>query len=159
MDSALLDINSKKTWYNEKSLNNSTEKSHKNRVQHHNRCWNINIFIWNENKATIHSLGVSKWTKFHKSWSFTKYFQKTDCVFHTLYRTDHSHFFVNRRHRIIMHHDNASTRTTRQTIDWLKEKNIELMFHCAYSPDLAHNDFFVFPNVKQKLCRRWFSSH
>lgn len=33
----------------------------------------------------------------------------------------------NRKRRIILHHDNASSHTARQTIDYLTEKNIELM--------------------------------
>lgn len=64
----------------------------------------------------------------------------------------------NRNRRIILHHDNASSHTAHQTTDYLKEKNIELMSHCPYSPDLSPNDFFLFPNVKQKMRGQRFSS-
>ena len=64
----------------------------------------------------------------------------------------------NRKLRIILHHNNASSHTARQTIDYLKEQNIELMSHCPYSPDLSPNDFFLFPNIKQKMRGQRFSS-
>lgn len=32
------------------------------------------------------------------------------------------------------------------------------MSHCPYSPDLSPNDFFLFPNVKQKMREQRFSS-
>lgn len=64
----------------------------------------------------------------------------------------------NQKRRIILHHDNASSHTARQTNDYLKEKNIEIMSHCPYSPDLSPNDFFLFPNVKQKMRGQRFSS-
>lgn len=64
----------------------------------------------------------------------------------------------NKKRRIILHHDNASSHKARQTTEYLKEKNIELMSHCPYSPDLSPNDFFLFPTVKQKMRGQRFSS-
>ena len=58
---------------------------------------------------------------------------------------------TNRRRRIILRHYNARSHTSAQTRDFLRTGNIELMGHPAYSPDLAYNDFFLFPHIKNKL--------
>jgi len=55
----------------------------------------------------------------------------------------------NRNHRIILHHD-ASCDKARQTVNFLFN-NVELMTHCPYSLDLSINDFFLFPNIKNKM--------
>ena len=47
----------------------------------------------------------------------------------------------NKNHHIILHHDNASFHTAHETIDYLKDKNIELISHCPHSSDLKHEDF------------------
>ena len=65
---------------------------------------------------------------------------------------------TNRRKRIILHHDNASSHTSRQTTAYLTGQNIEIMGHPPYSPDLAPNDFFLFPHIKNKLRGQRFSS-
>ncbi|EFN80125.1 hypothetical protein EAI_09040, partial [Harpegnathos saltator] len=49
---------------------------------------------------------------------------------------------------IILHHDNDSCHSARQTVDFLSSKNVELMTHCPYSLDLSPNDFFLFPNIR-----------
>ena len=41
---------------------------------------------------------------------------------------------------------------------FLSNKNVELMTHCPYSPDLSPNDFFLFPNIKKKMRGEWFES-
>lgn len=64
----------------------------------------------------------------------------------------------NPNRRIILHHDNASSHTARRTIEFLEEKNIELMDHPPYSPDLSPNDFFTFPRIKEKLRGQRFQS-
>ena len=51
----------------------------------------------------------------------------------------------NKNRRIILHYDKASSHTSHETIDYLKDKNIELMSHCLYSPDLSPNDFSCSP--------------
>lgn len=56
----------------------------------------------------------------------------------------------NKKRRIILHHDNASSHTAHETNDYLKHQKVELMSHCPYSPDLSPNDFFLFPYVKKK---------
>jgi len=65
---------------------------------------------------------------------------------------------TNRKRRIILHHDNASSHTARQTIGYLKQNNIELLTHCPYSPDLSPNDFFLFPTIKKKMRGQRFST-
>lgn len=55
------------------------------------------------------------------------------------------------RSRILLHHDNASSHTAKQTIDYLATANVELLGHPPYSPDLAPCDFYLFPKIKEKL--------
>ena len=62
------------------------------------------------------------------------------------------------RQRIVLHQDNASSHTSRQTTAYLTGQNVELMGHPPYSPDLASNDFFLFPYVKNKLRGQRFST-
>ena len=57
----------------------------------------------------------------------------------------------NKKRRIILHHDNASSHTAHETNDYLKHRKVELMSHCPYSPDLSPNYFFLFPYVKKKI--------
>lgn len=64
----------------------------------------------------------------------------------------------NAKRRIILHHDNASSHTSHETSEYLATQNIELMGHPPYSPDLAPNDFFLFPTIKGKLRGQRFST-
>ena len=64
----------------------------------------------------------------------------------------------NRRRRIILHHDNASSHSSAQTTQFLTGEHIELTGHPPYSPDLAPNDFILFPYVKNKLRGQRFST-
>ena len=43
-------------------------------------------------------------------------------------------------------------------VDFLSSNNVELMTHCPYSSDLSPNDFFLFPNIKNKMCGERFES-
>jgi hypothetical protein len=65
---------------------------------------------------------------------------------------------TSKNRRIILHQDNASCHTPAQTRAYLTGQKIELMSHPAYSPDLAPNDFFLFPCIKNKLRGRKFST-
>lgn len=65
---------------------------------------------------------------------------------------------TNPNRRIILHHDNASSHTSHQTIEYLTTQKIELMGHPPYSPDLAPNDFYLFPRIKDKLRGQRFTS-
>lgn len=51
------------------------------------------------------------------------------------------------------HHpaDFARSHTAREIIDYLKDKNIELMSYYPYSPDLSPNEFFLIHGVKQRM--------
>lgn len=64
----------------------------------------------------------------------------------------------NARRQIILHHDNASSHTAAVTVNYLIHQNVELMSHCPYSPDLSPNDFFLFPQVKNKMRGERFST-
>ena len=50
------------------------------------------------------------------------------------------------------------TTPARQTVYFLSSNNVELMTHCPYSPDLSPNDFFLFPNFKNKIRGERFES-
>lgn len=52
---------------------------------------------------------------------------------------------------IKLHHDNAPAHTARRTENFLKKKNVKLVGHPAYSPDLAPCDFWLNPTVKLPL--------
>ena len=65
---------------------------------------------------------------------------------------------TNKRRRIIVHHDNAGSHTSAQTSAFLTGQNVELMGHPPYSPDLASNDFFLFPHIKKKMRGQRYSS-
>ncbi|GBP83643.1 Mariner Mos1 transposase [Eumeta japonica] len=64
----------------------------------------------------------------------------------------------NRQRRIILHQDNASCHTSAETTLFLECQKIELTGHPPYSPDLALNDFYLFPIVKNKLRGQRFSN-
>lgn len=64
----------------------------------------------------------------------------------------------NSRRRMILHHDNASSHTARQTKTFLSSQNVEILDHPPYSPDLSPNDFFTFPKIKQSLRGQRFST-
>ena len=55
---------------------------------------------------------------------------------------------TNRRRRITLHHDNASSHTATQTTVLLSTHNINLMSNPPYSPEFAPNSFFLFRYVK-----------
>lgn len=47
---------------------------------------------------------------------------------------------VNRRRRLILHHDNGISHTSAQTRTFLSIQDIDLMGHSPHSPDFAPND-------------------
>jgi hypothetical protein len=51
----------------------------------------------------------------------------------------------------VIHLDNCSIHTSRISIDWLEEHDIVRMPQPSCSPDLASNDFYLFPAVKEEL--------
>ena len=54
-----------------------------------------------------------------------------------------------------MHHDNAPAHTAQSMGDFLATKQITVLEHPAYSPDLDPNDFFV-PQDKGNIERKAF---
>ena len=65
---------------------------------------------------------------------------------------------TNRRKRITLHQDNASSHTSAQTTAFLSTQIIDLRSHPPYSPELAQNDFFLFPCVKNNMRGQRFST-
>jgi hypothetical protein len=55
--------------------------------------------------------------------------------------------------QLVVHLDNCPAHTSRISTDWLEKHSIPRMPHSPYSLDLAFNDFYLFPTVKEKLER------
>ena len=56
----------------------------------------------------------------------------------------------------ILHHDNAPAHTALSVREFVATKQITVLEHPAYSPDLANSDFFLFPKIKEILKGRYF---
>ena len=56
----------------------------------------------------------------------------------------------------ILHHDNAPAHTELSVREFLATKQIIVLKHPAYSPNLAPSDFFLFPKIKEILKGRNF---
>ena len=56
----------------------------------------------------------------------------------------------------ILHHDNAPAHTALYVREFLATKQITVLEHPAYSPDLAPSDFFLLPKIKEILKGRHF---
>ena len=56
----------------------------------------------------------------------------------------------------ILHHDNAPAHTALSVGEFLATKQITVLEHPAYLPDLAPSDFFLFPKLKELLKGRHF---
>ncbi|CAF3671117.1 unnamed protein product [Rotaria socialis] len=52
---------------------------------------------------------------------------------------------------LLIHHDNAPTRRTALTMEYLDTKYVKLIGHSAYSPDLSPCDFWLFPKIKEQF--------
>ncbi len=59
-------------------------------------------------------------------------------------------------HQFLLHHDNASPHTAVFTLAFIGERDMEMVPHPPYSPDLAPCDFFMFPRLKAELRGRQF---
>ena len=59
----------------------------------------------------------------------------------------------------ILHHDNAPAHMALSVRVFLATKQITVLEHSAYSPDLAPNDFFLFPKMKEILEGRHFDDN
>ena len=51
----------------------------------------------------------------------------------------------------MLHHDNAPAHTALSVRQFLATEQITVLEHPAYSPDLAPDDFFLFPKIKEIL--------
>ena len=51
----------------------------------------------------------------------------------------------------VLHHDNVPAQTALSIREFLAKKNISILPHPPYSPDLAPCDFYLFPKLKLKL--------
>jgi len=51
----------------------------------------------------------------------------------------------------VLHHNNAPAHTALSIRQFLVKKNIPVLPHPPYSPDLAPCDFYLFPKLKSKL--------
>jgi hypothetical protein len=58
----------------------------------------------------------------------------------------------------ILHHDNVPANTALSVREFLATKQITLLEHPAYSPDLATSDFFLFRKIKEILKGRHFDN-
>jgi hypothetical protein len=56
----------------------------------------------------------------------------------------------------ILHHDNAPANTALSVREFLASKQITVLEHPPYSSDLAPNDFFLFPKIKETFKGRKF---
>ncbi|GBP66468.1 hypothetical protein EVAR_51454_1 [Eumeta japonica] len=59
---------------------------------------------------------------------------------------------------LILHHDNPMCHTSAETPRYLEGQKVELTGHSPYNSDLAPNDFYLFPSVKNNLPGQHFSS-
>jgi hypothetical protein len=48
-------------------------------------------------------------------------------------------------------HDNAPAHKAARVCQFLTPKNVKILYHPPYSPDLAPPDYFPFPKLKMKL--------
>lgn len=60
--------------------------------------------------------------------------------------------------KLRLHHDNAPAHRSGVVMEFIRDKNIEIVPHPAYSPDLAPADFWLFPLLKSHLLNNSYSS-
>ncbi|UYV69107.1 K02A2.6-like [Cordylochernes scorpioides] len=58
----------------------------------------------------------------------------------------------------IIHHDNAPPHTATSVLTYLANQGIQILQQPAYSPDLAPNNFILFPKLKMSLKERRFDT-
>ena len=59
---------------------------------------------------------------------------------------------------VFFHHDNAPPHRAARVHQFFDDNNFEVVSHAPYSPDLAPNDFWLFPTLKDNLRGHTFSS-
>lgn len=61
--------------------------------------------------------------------------------------------------KLKIHHDNARPHTSNIINEYIKDQeNVDILKHPPYSPDLSPCDFWLFPNIKNKLKGTKFTS-
>jgi histone-lysine N-methyltransferase SETMAR len=51
----------------------------------------------------------------------------------------------------ILHHDNVPAHMAESVREFVATKQVSVLEHPAYSPDLAHSEFFLFLKIKEML--------
>ena len=57
----------------------------------------------------------------------------------------------------ILHQDNSRPHASRETMEFFSKKNTETLPHAPYSPDLAPCDFWLLPQLKNRLAGQRFN--
>ena len=146
------------------------------------RCF-VNLRVWARKKIGVNCMGVSRWAKSNRSCSRTKHFKANDCLFfpekwtcrnRSTRTTQNSKFWVLHNHlfaRCLARNQENQPPKTDQSSPRQCELSLhigsnncifehskhDLMSHPLYSLDLARNDFFLFPYVKNKMWGQRFS--
>ena len=55
-------------------------------------------------------------------------------------------------------HDNAPTHKTKKVNEFFMKKQISLIKHPPYSPDISPCDYFLFPKLKTKMKRAFYDN-
>ena len=63
-----------------------------------------------------------------------------------------------KKKKILFHDDNAPSHTSNFPHAKKHELGFESLLHPLYSPDPASSDYYLFPNLKRRLCGRGFES-
>ncbi len=63
------------------------------------------------------------------------------------------------RDQKMLHHDTAQPHTSNATQDFLDSEFIGIFGNSSYSPDLAPNDFWLFPYLKKELQGKQYQTH
>ncbi len=58
----------------------------------------------------------------------------------------------------LLHQDNALPQVSKAMMKFINRKDMKLLEHTPYSPDLAPYDFFLFPKLKSKLGSQWYNT-
>ena len=61
--------------------------------------------------------------------------------------------------RVLFHQDNAPVHTSVIAMAKINKLKFKLLPHEPYSPDLAHSDFVLFPNLKKWLGGQIFANN
>jgi len=138
--------------------------------------WNLGIYVWPGNQATINAVEVNIISKTKKArTSRSKFkamlFSDIQAIVMSEWvpsgQTVNQQFYIKvlsklservRRKRPelwrngwILHQDNTPAHNALSVKQFLANKNISVLEHPPYSPDLASCDFYLFPKIKSVL--------